>query len=378
MDVANAFTLAHMTCACALGRTHQKILDAYAVGVAPGMREISGDIPGRSIFFGMVPGELPRIGEREFDMRACRLLLQAAEDMRTEFSALVERYSPERVAVVLGASNTGMDEAQNCVDGWLEAGAEPASLGMDFSRIELGTPADYLARLLGAKGPAYVVSTACSSSAKAFASARRLVAIGAADAAVVGGVDGRCRFAMNGFHALGALSQGRCRPLAPDRDGINLGEGVALFTMERLSDARPGGVLLAGCGESSDAYHATAPEPEGRGAEAAMRAALEDAGIAPEDVGYVNLHGTGTQANDDMEMRAVERVFGPSPRAKVESTKNLTGHCLGAAGAVEAAVCWLLLESGRVDGAAMSNSFAFGGSNASVVLAKENAWAMAR
>ena len=137
------------------------------------------------------------------------------------------------------------------------------------------------------------------------------------------------------------------------------------------------GSVLAGCGESSDAYHATAPDPEGRGAEAAMRSALDDAGIGPEDVGYLNLHGTGTQANDEMEMRAVGRVFGPSPRAKVESTKNLTGHCLGAAGAVEAAICWLLLESGSVDGAAMSNSFAFGGANASVVLAKGGAWAKA-
>ena len=364
-----------MTCACALGRTHREILDAYAAGAAPGMLEISSDIPGRSIFFGMVPGELPRIDESEFDMRACRLLLLAVESMQAELSALVSKYSPERVAVVLGASNTGIDEAQSYVDGWLSAGANPATMGMEFSQIELGTPADYLARVLGVKGPAYTVSTACSSSAKAFASARRLIEIGAADAAVVGGVDGRCRFAMNGFHALGALAQGRCRPLAPDRDGINLGEGVALFTMEKSACASAGGVALAGCGESSDAYHATAPDPEGCGAEAAMRAALDDAGIGPDEVGYVNLHGTGTQANDEMEMRAVGRVFGTSPRAKVESTKNLTGHCLGAAGAVEAAICWLLLESGCVEGAAMSNSFAFGGANASVVFGKEGAWA---
>lgn len=367
-----------MACACALGRTHREILDAYAAGAAPGMLEISGDIPGRGIFFGMVPGELPRIEEKEFDMRSCRLLLLAAESMREELSKLAAKYSPERVAVVLGASNTGIDEAQDYVDGWLASGADPAAMALQFSQLELGTPAEYLARLLGAKGPAYTVSTACSSSAKAFASARRLIEIGAADAAVVGGVDGRCRFAMNGFHALGALSQGRCRPLAPDRDGINLGEGVALFTMERTCQASPGGVELAGCGESSDAYHATAPDPEGRGAETAMWAALADAGIGPGEVGYLNLHGTGTPANDDMEMRAVGRVFGPSPRAKVESTKNLTGHCLGAAGAVEAAICWLLLESGRVEGAAMSNSFAFGGANASLVFTKEGAWAKAR
>ena len=319
----------------------------------------------------MVPGELPAVAEPEFDMRANRLLLLAVQNMQTELSSFVERHGADRVAVVLGASNTGIDEAQRNVDRWLDCGTKPAE--MFFSQIELGTPADYLKRLLGVKGPAYAVSTACSSSAKAFASARRLIEAGVADAAVVGGVDGRCRFAMNGFHALGALSQGLCRPLAPDRDGINLGEGVALFTMEKAATGAAfphGRVYFAGAGETSDAYHATAPDPEGRGAEAAMRAALDDAGLAPCDVGYLNLHGTGTQANDEMEMKAVCRVFGDG-FAAYESTKPLTGHCLGAAGAVEAAICWLKLSSGDVKGAALSNSFAFGGSNASIAFARE-------
>ena len=335
------------------------------------MVSLPDDVPGRPILFGMVPGGLPRIDEPEFDMRANRLLLLAVQNMRAELEAFVARHGAHRVAVVLGASNTGIDEAQRHVDRWLDEGAKPPE--MWFSQIELGTSADYLRRLLGVKGPSYVVSTACSSSAKAFAAARRLIASGVADAAVVGGVDGRCRFAMNGFHALGALSQGLCRPLAPDRDGINLGEGVALFTMEKAatSAALPQ-VFFAGAGETSDAYHATAPDPEGRGAEAAMRAALADAGLAPSDIGYVNLHGTGTQANDEMEMKAVRRVFGESFTA-YESTKPFTGHCLGAAGAVEAAICWLKLQAGDVAGAAISNSFAFGGSNASVALAREEA-----
>jgi len=332
------------------------------------MVSLSDDVPGRDILFGMVPGELPRVEDPEFDMRANRLLLLAVQNMRAELEAFVARHGAHRVAVVLGASNTGIDEAQRHVDRWLDEGAKPPE--MFFSQIELGTPADFLRRLLGVKGPAYVVSTACSSSAKAFAAARRLIAAGVVDAAVVGGVDGRCRFAMNGFHALGALSQGLCRPLAPDRDGINLGEGVALFTMEKA--AAGNAVYFAGAGETSDAYHATAPDPEGRGAEAAMRAALADAVLAPSDIGYVNLHGTGTQANDEMEMKAVRRVFGESFTA-YESTKPFTGHCLGAAGAVEAAICWLKLQAGDVAGAALSNSFAFGGSNASVVLAREDA-----
>lgn len=365
--MASRLYLTHLSCACALGRTNEEILANVRARTSAGMVPLDGDVPGRSILFGMVPGELPTVAEPEFDMRANRLLLLAVQNMQAELSSLVGRYGARRIAVVLGASNTGIDEAQRHVDRWLDGGQKPSE--MFFSQIELGTPADFLKRTLGVEGPAYVVSTACSSSAKAFAAARRLIKIGAADAAVVGGVDGRCRFAMNGFHALGALSQGLCRPLAPDRDGINLGEGVALFTMER---GESGDVAFAGAGETSDAYHATAPDPDGRGAEAAMRAALADAGLEPSDVGYVNLHGTGTQANDAMEMKAVRRVLGDG-FTSYESTKALTGHCLGAAGAVEAAICWLKLRAGDVSGAALSNSFAFGGSNASVAFVREGA-----
>ena len=371
-----------MTCACALGRTNADVLANGLAGSLAGMVSLSGDIPGRDIYFGLVPGELPTIAEPEFDMRTNRLLLHAVQSFRTEIDSFLARYGSSRVAIVLGASNTGIDEAQRNVDRWLDEGAKPSE--MQFSQIELGTPADYLKRLLGVKGPVYTVSTACSSSTKAFAAARRLIELGIVDAAIVGGVDGRCRFAMNGFHALGALAQGRCRPLAEDRDGINLGEGVALFTLERVERVERGGkvgVCLAGCGESSDAYHATAPDPEGHGAEAAMRAALADAGMTASDIAYLNLHGTGTLANDSMEMKAVGRIFNlpesamNSPfdlsgvRPVIESTKSMTGHCLGAAGAIEAAICWLYISSGHVKGPAMSNSFAFGGSNASVILA---------
>lgn len=349
--------------ASALGVGNDETLANYLRGTAPGMAEMSGDIPGRSIWFGSVPGDLPEVQERRWNMRSNRLL-QLALDRDASFGALARRYGADRVGVVLGASNTGVDEAQGCIDEWLSSGASEPPDRFDFSMLELGTPSLFLKERLGAKGPAYTVSTACSSAAKAFGSARRLIESGACDAVVTGGVDGRCRFAMNGFHALGALSEGRCRPLAEDRDGINLGEGVALFAMEREGD----GVALCGVGESSDAYHATAPDPEGCGAEASMRAAIADAGLRPDEIDYVNLHGTGTQANDAMEMKALRRVFGEAlPRH--ESTKGLTGHCLGAAGAVEAAICALLVGSGRVT-AALSNSFAFGGSNASVVISR--------
>ena len=340
--------------------------------------EIEGDIPGRKIFFGKVSVALPEIREPEYDFRSCRLLAWALENFGPKLDGFLSRYGKDRVAIVLGASNTGVDEAQTHVEASLrhqEDDPDRFPSGFRFSMLELGSPSSYLAAATCVTGPAYTISTACSSSAKAFSAARRLIESGACDAAIVGGVDGRCRFAMNGFNALGALSQGRCRPLAEDRDGICLGEGVALFLMEREDPSRRanGAVFFAGAGESSDAYHATAPEPEGRGAEASMRAAIADAGCGADGIDYVNLHGTGTQANDSMEMKAVRRVFGddlragdPSRPLVVESTKSMTGHCLGAAGAVEAAICWEKIRSGAVR-RSISNSFAFGGSNASIV-----------
>ena len=206
---------------------------------------------------------------------------------------------------------------------------------------------------------------------------------------LVGGADAKTRTVIEGFHALESLAPDLTRPLSADRDGINLGEGAAVFVMRREG----AGVALLGVGESSDAHHLTAPDPEGKGAEAAMRAALADANLAPDEVGYVNLHGTGTVYNDAMECAAVRRVFGD--RVACSSTKPLTGHCLGAAGAIEAALCYLVLRENRglpphvgpVDPALapfpiprvgdtipvrviLSNSFAFGGSNASVVLGR--------
>ncbi len=345
---------------------------------ADGLIEIGGDIPGRRIFFGAVENELPRIADPEYDFRSCRLLAWALEDLGAKLDSFLAKYGKDRIAIILGASNTGVDEAQRHIESSFGRPADdPYRFPKEFrfSMLELGSPSSYLAAETGVTGPAYTISTACSSSAKVFPAARRLIESGVCDAAIVGGVDGRCRFAMNGFHSLGALSQGRCRPLAEDRDGICLGEGVALFLMEREGQPvnKPGAVFFTGAGESSDAYHPTAPEPEGRGAEAAMLAAMADAGCDAGSIDYVNLHGTGTMANDSMEMKAVRRIFGENLRADggnpltVESTKSVTGHCLGAAGAVEAAICWKKIRSGEVR-RSISNSFAFGGSNASVIL----------
>ena len=272
---------------------------------------------------------------------------------------LVELYhdvAPERVGAVIGTSNSTMEEFTDNPD-----------------RTDMAYPAERLRETWGVRGPAWCVSTACSSSAKVFASARRLLDAGLCDAVLVGGADAHTRTVVEGFHALESLSPRLCRPLSPDRDGINLGEGAAVFVMRRTdgdSSVPPacGDVSLLGVGESSDAYHLTAPDPEGKGAESSMRAALDDAGLRPSDIGFVNLHGTGTVYNDAMESAAVRRVFGENVCRF--STKPLTGHCLGAAGAIEAALTWIALRERTSPCRALSNSFAFGGSNASIVLGK--------
>jgi 3-oxoacyl-[acyl-carrier-protein] synthase-1 len=241
--------------------------------------------------------------------------------------------------------------------------------------------------LADVSGPAYSVSTACSSSAKAFGSAQRLIASGVCDAVIVGGVDSLCETTLRGFHALSVLSPVSCRPFAVDRQGINIGEGGAFALVERCGE---GPAVLLGVGESADAYHMSSPDPEGRGALAAMEGALRRAGLTSSDVDYVNAHGTGTAKNDAAEAIAIAALLGNE--VPVASTKGYTGHLLGAGGATEAAFAVASIERGfvpasvgstpldpaitirvlheRVDRrvrAAISNSFAFGGSNASVV-----------
>jgi len=294
--------------------------------------------------------------------------------------------------VILGTSTSGIGESEAAIAAQVRDGAFPAHF--DVRQQEIGSPALMLAELLGLGGPAYVISTACSSSAKAMASAARLLNAGICDAVLTGGADSLCAFTIAGFAALESVSETRCNPMSVGRRGINIGEAAALFLMTRES----GPVCLAGWGETSDAHHISAPEPSGAGALAAMREALRRAGMAPDQIDYLNLHGTATLQNDAMESRAVHALFGES--LPCSSTKPLTGHTLGAAGALEAAIAWLSLADnpqgllpphwwdgqrdatlpgialvapgqslGRPLHAVLSNSFAFGGSNAALVLA---------
>ncbi len=319
------------------------------------------------------------------------VLERALAPLRPAIDAAIARVGPTRVAIVLGTSTSGIHEGELAVRVRATTGAWPA--GFHYSQQELDSPSRYLARRLGVAGPAYAISTACSSSAKALSAAARLLEHGLADVAIAGGVDTLCAFTIAGFRALDSVSATRCNPLSVHRQGINLGEGAALFLMSREA----GPVRLAGWGETSDAHHMSAPDPEGVGARVAMQQALSRAGLRAADIDYVNLHGTATEQNDAMEARAVADLFGTA--VPVSSTKPQTGHTLGAAGAVEAALMFLTLTDnphgrlpahwwdgirdpqiaplhvvgvdeslGRAVRHVMSNSFAFGGSNCVLVM----------
>ncbi len=378
----------------ALGNDARSVLENLLRGDQSGMQPTGALLTGRTGVIGRVAGELSPLPERHavYDCRNNQLLAAAADQLGDKVDELKGRYGPSRIAVILGTSTSGIGEGEKAERQFAETGSMPASY--HYRQQEIGTAAEFLAGYLGTEGPRYTISTACSSSAKAFASGQRLLAADACDAVIVGGCDSLCELTVNGFDALEAMSAEVCNPFSANRSGINIGEGAALFVMSR----EPGPVRLLGVGESSDAYHMSAPEPSGKGAELAIRAALQQAGLAPAEVGYINLHGTATVKNDEMESCVVNRVFGPETFCS--STKSQIGHTLGAAGAQETGLCWLLLDdmntqrqlpahlwdretdpelapialtdagSVRPSDVIMSNSFAFGGSNASVIIGR--------
>jgi 3-oxoacyl-[acyl-carrier-protein] synthase-1 len=294
--------------------------------------------PGRTVRVGEVTVALPSLpsSAASYDCRNNRLMLAAIEQIRTAIEEAIDRHGPARVGVVFGTSTSGMAEQESARAHRARAGEWPA--GSHYRQWEVGSLSDHAALALGVTGPAYTIATACSASAKAFASGRRLIEAGVCDAVVVGGADSLCRMTVSGFSSLEAISRGLCNPFSRNRDGINIGEGAAAFLMTR--DEAP--VSLLGIGECSDAHHISAPDPEGKGAHEAMRLALEDASLRPDEVAYVNLHGTGTSLNDSMEAKAIAGLFGLS--TPCSSTKAMVGHALGAAGACEAAFIWLTLH----------------------------------
>jgi len=342
---------------------------------------------------GQVPNQalapLPAGCER-FDCRNNRIahLALVQDGFDQSVRAARDRYGADRIGVFLGTSTSGILQTELAYRRRAADGSLPDDFlyGTTHNNFSL---AWFLQSSLGLTGPAAVISTACSSSAKAFANAARMISAGLCDAAVVGGVDSLCLTTLYGFGSLGLLAAGPCRPFDAERDGISIGEGGAFLLLEKTA---PGDAIrLLGVGESSDAYHMSSPHPEGVGAQLAMRAALASAGMTPQDIDYINLHGTGTRANDETEGKAVSAVFGDD--VACSSTKGWTGHTLGACGAIEAVICLLAIRHGFLPGSAntrnldpsirlrylvqnenlaaqlvMSNAFGFGGTNCSLVL----------
>jgi 3-oxoacyl-[acyl-carrier-protein] synthase-1 len=380
--------------ACSAGIGERAMLDALRNRRA-GLSPCDFDTAVLDTWIGRVPdASLPPLDGAlsRFDCRNNRLArLGIAQD---DFAGAVEdardRHGPARIGIFVGTSTSGILQTEQAyrrreADGRLPADFSYATTHNNYSLAWL------LQEMFGLAGPAAVVSTACSSSAKALGNAARMIRAGFCDAAIVGGVDSLCLTTLYGFGSLGLLAKGPCRPFDAGRDGISIGEGAAFLLLEKSPSADAIGVL--GIGESSDAYHMSSPHPEGLGAQMAMRAALADAGVAADAIDYINLHGTGTQTNDETEGRAVTAVFGGD--VACSSTKGWTGHTLGACGAIEAAICVLALRHGFLPGSlntrdldaaapsgylvdngeqapavVMSNSFGFGGTNCSLVLGR--------
>ncbi len=377
---------------CALGSGKTAVRSAWLAGHHPTAAPVSwleSQIPALSVQTELPP--LPKNLKR-YDCRNNRMLLAALAQIEDSVRTVIERYGAHRIGLVVGTSTSGIAEGERAVAVLKATGQMPPTY--HYKQQELGGAAEFLANYLDILGPAYTVSTTCSSSANALASARRLIRLGVCDAALVGGGDALCDTTLEGFSALGAVTRTRCNPFSRNRDGTVIGEGAALFLMTRASAP----IALMGVGASADAYHISAPRPDGSGAYAAMQAALQDAGLAPEQVDYINLHGTATLQNDAMESLAVGQLFGN--RTACGSSKPATGHCLGAAGAIEAGLCWLLLSNlnrekrlpphlwdGEADPKmpklgfvaleshalkplqyCLSNSFAFGGNNVSLLI----------
>lgn len=332
---------AHLTAlgvVCALGRGKAAVASGLFAGDTSGLQPEAGWLPGRLARVGRVPGDLPPLPPAfaRDDSRNTRILLAALEEIFPEVQEAIRRHGPHRVGVVLGTSTSGIEATERALAHHRDHGALPPEF--HYRQQEIGRLSGFLAEYLGLTGPALTVSTACTSSGKALVSARQWLDLGLCDAVITGGSDSLCKLTLNGFAALESASPLPTNPMSVNRAGINIGEGAALFLLERSG----GPVTLLGSGASSDAHHISSPDPSGRGAETALRGALAEAGLAPGQVGYVNLHATATPKNDEMESRALARVFPDG--VPCSGTKPLTGHALGAAAALEAAFAWLTLH----------------------------------
>jgi 3-oxoacyl-[acyl-carrier-protein] synthase I len=389
--VISRFTLVNC-----LGAGAAAVLDALQA-TRSGLAQCAFDSAALDTWIGTVPGLEAAAVRRDladYDCRSNRLAQMGLEQdgFADAVAAARARYGAARIGVFVGTTTSGILETELAYrrrdpqTGALPAGYRYRTTHNSYS---LG---DFIGRYLGLTGPSFVVSSACSSSAKVFGNAARMIAAGACDAAVVGGADTLCLTSLYGFQSLELVSRQPCRPFDAQRDGISLGEGAAFALLEKPQGALPEGALaLLGVGDSCDAHHMSTPHPEGAGAKLAMQRALQAARLGPADIDYINLHGTATRTNDAAEDKAVVEIFGRA--TPCSSTKGATGHLLGTAGATEAVIAMLALRHGLLPGSAqtqtvdpalqsgyilesrdarlrrvLTNSFGFGGSNCSLII----------
>ncbi|MCP4446863.1 MAG: beta-ketoacyl-ACP synthase [Myxococcales bacterium] len=370
----------------ALGTSRAAISESL-YGGASGLRSCPLELP-FTTFCGTVGDEMPPLPSKyqDYECRQARLALGIYQGVSSAVDTALKKWGNARVALILATSTGGIAETETALQVHRRKGHFPAHFQMERQH-NFYAHCRFLKMTSGIGGPSFVISTACSSSTKVFASARRMIAADVVDAVLVGGIDSLCLTTLHGFHSLGILSDQRCKPFSGERKGLSIGEGGALLLLEREGESA---VSLLGCAETSDAHHMSSPHPEGLGAILAMKQALEESGLSPQEIGHINAHGTGTLHNDASEARAVAEVFGR--HVPVVSTKGYTGHMLGAAGATEAVFACMALEDQRipkslgadpVDEAiemqvnqkqqervlktVASNSFGFGGSNACAV-----------
>lgn len=324
-----------------------------------------------------ITADLPEITCEKNNLRCNRILLHCVNQIRPQIDELLKKYDKKKIGVVIATTNSGIDRFEETSD-------------LDF--VQMSNPAEFLKDYLGLEGYFSGVSTACSSGIKVFSVAKKLMENGICDAVITGGTDEISKFPLAGFSSLEVLSDERSLPMSKNRKGMNISEAGALFILEKDGV----GITVSGIGETSDAYHSSTPDPEGVQAANAVKIALDEAGLQPENIDYVNLHGTGTVSNDIMESNAVYNIF--KDTVPVSSTKPLTGHCLGAAASIEIALCCMVLEKNQLlphiyDGEydetlppirlvkkgetvsdirnVMCNAFGFGGTNAVIILSKK-------
>ena len=380
---------------CGKKEIFKQLMSGTRSGIVKRHDLLTDDSP---LYVGEVSGDLPEIPDElsSYRSRNSSLLMMAVEEIRDDIENVITRFGRDRVAIIMGSSTSGVSESEKAFHHIQQHQNLPGHF--DIRQQELGSVSEFLALYLELQGLAYTISTACSSASHALASGRRILKAGLADAVLAGGVDSLCQLTANGFHALSLLSKTICNPFSRQRDGITLGEGAALFLMQREESE----IALLGCGTSSDGYSMTAPDPNGNGVELAINMALKDAECAPDDIDYIHLHGTGTKQNDQVESLVIKRIFGD--RLPYSSSKGQIGHTLGTAGAMGAAHCWLaahhqnesrwlpphiwdnksdseLLTDNFVDigqtyadpkDIFLVNAFAFGGNNVSLILGRNS------